>query len=74
MSNLACFNDIDEIVYRILMNNCIIKYLFNYYNKHHLSEKLLFIENITIKQLKRIRDNILNMGGFEIIKNNICKL
>ena len=74
LSNLACFNDIDEIVYRILMNNNIIKYLFNYYNKYHLSDILLFIENITIKQLKRIRDNILNMGGFEIIKNNICKL
>ena len=72
LSNLACFNDIDEIVYRILMNNNIIKYLFNYYNKYHLSDILLFIENITIKQLKRIRDNILNMGGFEIIKNNIC--
>ena len=54
------------------MNNNIIKVLFNYYNKFHKPEILLFLENIMIKQHKKVRDFILNKGGFEIIKNNIC--
>ena len=72
LSNLACFNDIDGIVNKILLNNNIIKYLFNYYNKYHLSEILWFLDNMAEKQLKKVRDYILNMGGFEIVKNSIC--
>ena len=72
LSNLACFNDIEGIVNKILLNNNIIKYLFNYYNKYHLSEVLWFLDNMAEKQLKKVRDYILNMGGFEIIKNTIC--
>ena len=73
LSNLACFNDIEEIINKILMNNNIIKDLFNYYNKYHKTEVLSFLQNIMIIQHKKVRDFILNMGGFEIIKNNICE-
>ena len=72
LSNLACFDDIEEIIIKILMNNNIIKYVFNYYNKYHKLDVLIFMDNIMIKQHKKVRDFILNMGGFEIIKNNIC--
>ena len=72
LSNLACFSDIEEIIIKILMNNNIIKYVFNYYNKYHKIDVLIFMDNIMVKQHKKVRDFILNMGGFEIIKNNIC--
>ena len=73
LSNLACFNDIEDIIFKILMNNKIISDLFNYYYKYHKKEILIFIDNIIVKQHKKVRDYILSRGAFDIIKNCICE-
>ena len=73
LSNLACFNDIDEIVNKFLLNKNIIIDLFNYYYPYHKFETIFFISNIMETQSKKVRDFILDLGGFEIIKNNICQ-
>ena len=72
LSNLACYNDIEDIINKLLMNNKIINDLFNYYYKDNPKQVLLFIDNIMRKQHKQVRDNILNMGAFDIIRKNIC--
>ena len=72
LSNLACFNDIDEIINNFLLNKNIIIDLFNYYYPYHKFEIIFFISNIMETQSKKVRDFILDLGAFEIIKNNIC--
>ena len=71
LSNCACVEDVEEIVKRFLLNNNIIKDLFKIYYQYHKKEVLYFINNIMLKQHKKIRDYILVMGAFDIIKNNI---
>lgn len=73
LSNLACFEDISDIVTKIILNGNILKDLFNYYYTFHKSEVILFIDNVMEKQHKNIRDFILEMGAKDIIKNNICE-
>ena len=73
LSNLACFEDISDIVTKIMQNDNILKDLFNYYYTFHKSEVILFIDNVMVKQHKNIRDFILKMGAKDIIKNNICE-
>ena len=72
LSNLACFDDVDQIVSKFMKNNKIIITLFQYYYNEHKLETLQFIDNVLTKQKKDIRDLVLNFGGFEIIKRNIC--
>ena len=72
LSNLACFEDNEQIVEKIMMNNKIIVNIFKYYYEYHKLKTLCFIDNVMSKQLKGIRDSILNLGGFEIINKNIC--
>ena len=72
LSNLACFEDVDQIVSKFMKNNKIIFTLFQYYYNEHKLETLQFIDNVMTKQKKDIRDLVLNFGGFEIIKRNIC--
>ena len=72
LSNLACFDDIEEIVTKLMKNNKIISTLFQYYYNEQKLETLQFIDNVMTKQEKDIRDLVLNLGGFEIIKRNIC--
>ena len=71
LSNIACFNDINYLIKNILTNNRIIKDLFKYYYNYHKLDILLFIDNIMVKQPRPVRDFILNMGAFDIIKNSI---
>ena len=71
LSNCACVEDVEEIAKRFLLNNNIIKDLFKIYYQYHKKEVLYFINNIMLKQHKKIRDYILVMGAFDIIKNNI---
>ena len=72
MANLACFNDIEIIVRKFMLNANIIKDLFKYYYPYHKKDILLFIDNVMEKQDKKVRDFILDSGGFDIIKDNIC--
>ena len=72
LGNLACFEDIEQIVQYFLLDKSIINTLFKYYYNYHKNEILLFIDNVMTKQNMQIRDLILDMGGFDIIKNNIC--
>ena len=72
LDNLACFEDIEQIIQFFLMNKNIIDILFKYYYNYQKNETLLFIDNIMTKQNKKIKYFILDMGGFNIIKNNIC--
>ena len=72
LSNLACFEDIPQIVEKFMNNQKIINILYKYYYEYHKKETILFIDNVIVKQLEKIRDNILNLGGNEIIKKNIC--
>ena len=55
-----------------MKNNKIISTLFQYYYNEQKLETLQFIDNVMTKQEKDIRDLVLNLGGFEIIKRNIC--
>ena len=72
LSNIACFNNNEEFIRKIIMNNNIIGDLFKYYCEYHKSYTIVFIDNIMIRQNKCVRDFILNMGGFNFVKNNIC--
>jgi hypothetical protein len=72
LDNLACFEDIEQILQNFLMNKNIVDILFKYYYNCNQNEALLFIDNIMTKQNKKVRDFILDMGGFDIIKNCIC--
>ena len=46
--------------------------LFKYYNEFHKVKVLVFIDNIMVKQNKKVREFVLDMGGFDAVKNNIC--
>ena len=72
LSNLACFDDIEQIVEMIIMNNKILTIIFKYYYEYHKLKTLSFIGNIMGTNLKGVRDSILNLGGFDIINKNIC--
>ena len=72
MANLACFSDIEPIITKFITNRNIIKDLFKYYNSFHKKDIILFIDNIIEIQPKKVIDFILDSGGFDIIKNNIC--
>ena len=72
LSNMACFEDIEQIVQKIFLNKNIIKDLFKYYNPNHKKSIVLFIDNIFEKQRKNVRDFILDLGAFDILGNNIC--
>ena len=72
LSVLACFDDIKEIINDILLNKNIIFYLFQKYYETDKSMNLLFIDNIMIKQASEVKNFILDMGAFDILKNNIC--
>ena len=74
MANLACFSDIEPIITKFITNRNIIKDLFKYYNSFHKKDIILFIDNIIEIQPKKVIDFILDSGGFDIIKNNICNL
>ena len=72
LSNIGCFNNNEQLIIKIIMNNNIINDIFKYYSEYHKSYTLIFIDNIIIRQNKYVRDFILNMGGFDFVKNNIC--
>ena len=72
LSNLACFDDINQIVQKIILNKNIIKDLFKYYNPNHKKNVILFIDNVFEKQSKSTRQFILDLGAFDILGNNIC--
>ena len=71
LSVLACFDDIQQIINGILLNQNIISNLFKVYYEKDESMTLLFIDNIMIKQKREVRNFILDMGAFDILKNNI---
>ena len=73
LSNLACFEDVQQIVTKFMKNQIIISTLFQYYYTENKLETLLFIDNVMTKQGKDVRDLVLNLGGFDIIKRNICE-
>ena len=73
LSNLACFEDVEEIIQKFMMNNKIITIIFNYYYKYHKLQTLQFIDNVLTKQSKEVKDFILNLGAFDIINKNICE-
>ncbi len=70
--NLACFNDINDIIEKILLNKNIIMNLFNYYYKNHEFDIIFFISNVFEQQNKYVCDFIKTLGTFEILKNSIC--
>ena len=72
LSNLALFNDINDIIAKILLNKNIIKELFQNYYLCHKLDIIVFISNVIEKQSKNVRDFFIENGAFEIIKNNIC--
>ena len=72
LSNLALFNDINDIIAKILLNKNIIKELFQNYYLYHKLDIIVFISNVIEKQSKNVRDFFIENGAFEIIKNNIC--
>lgn len=72
LSNLACFNDIDDIIKKILLNKNIIMNLFKYFFHSHQFDTVFFISNIMEKQLKNVRDFLINLGALDIIINCIC--
>ena len=72
LGNLACFDDIENIVKKIINKNNIVKDLFKYYYPHHKVKVVFFIYNVMAKQAKSIRDFILDLGAFDILKNDIC--
>ena len=72
LSNLALFNDINDIIAKILLNKDIIKELFQNYYLYHKLDIIVFISNVIEKQSKNVRDFFIEIGAFEIIKNNIC--
>ena len=72
LSNLALFNDINDMIAKILLNKNIIKELFQNYYLYHKLDIIVFISNAIEKQSKNVRDFFIENGAFEIIKNNIC--
>ena len=72
LSNLACFNDIDDIIKKILLNKNIIMNLFKYFFHSHQFDTIFFISNIMEKQSKNIRDFYIDLGALDIIINCIC--
>lgn len=72
LSNLACFEDNEQIVEKFMMNKKIITNIFKNYYEYHKLKTLSFIGNVMSNQLKGVRDFILNLGGFDIINKNIC--
>ena len=72
LSNLANFDDTEQIVEKFLMNNKIITIIFKYYYEYHKLKTLSFIGNVMGRQSKGVRDSILKFGGFDIINKNIC--
>lgn len=73
LSNIACLNNNEQLICKFIMNNNIINDLFKCYNQYHKLKILLFIDNIMVKQSKRVRDYIMTMGGFDIVKNDLCE-
>ena len=72
LSNLACFDDVKQIVLKFMLNKNMIKDLFKYYNPNHKKDIILFIDNVFEKQAKNVRDFILGLGAFDILGKNIC--
>ena len=72
MSNLVCFNDIDDINKKIIINEKIINILFKKYYPFYKSEVAFFIANAMEKQPKIQRDILLKFGAFKIIQDIIC--
>ena len=72
MSNLVCFNDIDDINKKIIINEKIINILFKKYYPFYKSEVAFFIVNAMEKQPKIQRDILLKFGAFKIIQDIIC--
>ena len=72
LSNLACFNDINDIITKILLNRNVIKALFHNYYQYHKFDIIFFISNAMEKQSKNVRDFLLENVAFDIFKNNIC--
>ena len=70
--NLACFNDINDIITKILLNRNVIKALFHNYYQYHKFDIIFFISNAMEKQSKNVRDFLLENVAFDIFKNNIC--
>ena len=50
LGNLACFDDIENIVKKIINKNNIVKDLFKYYYPHHKVKVVFFIYNVMAKQ------------------------
>lgn len=73
MSNLVCFNDISDIIQKIILNEKLINILFKNYYPYYKSDIALFIANAMEKQPKMQRDLLLNSGGYTIIQDIICK-
>ena len=73
LSNLACFEDVEQIVQKFMMNKSIIINIFKYYYEYHKLQTLLFIDNVLTKQAKGVKDFIFNLGAFDIINKNICE-
>ena len=73
LSNLACFEDVEQIVQKFMTNNKIITNIFKYYYEYHKLQTLIFIDNVLTKQVKGVKDYILSLGVFDIINKNICK-
>ena len=72
LTNIACLNNIDILVNKIFLNKNIINNLFKYYNQSHKVIVLVYIDNIMVKQDKKVREFVLDMGGFDTVKSNIC--
>ena len=72
LSNVACLNNIDILENKIFLNRNIMNNLFKYYNQYHKVNVLVFIDNIMVKQNKKVREFVLDMGGFDAVKRNIC--
>ena len=73
LSNLAGYNDIDDIIKKILLNKNIIMNLFKYFYIFHEFDTIFFISNVMERQMKNVRDFLINLGALDIIVNNICK-
>ena len=72
MANMVCLNNIDILINKIFLNSSIMNNLFKYYNRFHKLKVLVFIDNVIFKQNKKVREFVLDIGGFDTIKNNIC--
>ena len=73
LANLACFEDVEQIVEKFMMNKKIIITIFKYYYDYHKLQTLQFIDNVLTKQTKEVKDFILNLGAYDIIYKNICE-